>query len=121
MATKSNGGIRIEAYARRRRRKERKRICNKLRKLPASHWQRRIDLYMDNKKWDIATTARGKRFLNTDKVRGHLRERSEGLQKGFTKPNAKKHKVNTGGRVNVRWHHWREGENLALFVVALEW
>ena len=81
--------------------KERKRICNKLRKLPASHWQRRIDLYMDNKKWDIPTTARGKRFLNTGKVRGHLRKRSEGLQKGFTKPNAKKHKVNTGGSVNV--------------------
>ena len=80
---------------------QRKRICNKLRKLPASYWQHRIDLYMDNKKWDIPTTAKGRRFLKMGKVRGHLRKRSEGLQRGFTKPNAKKHKVNTGGCVNV--------------------
>ena len=80
---------------------ERKRICNTLRKLPTSYWQRRIDLYMDNRKWNIPTTAKGRRFLNMGKVRGHLRKRSEGLQRGFTKPNAKKHKVNTGGCVNV--------------------
>lgn len=80
---------------------ERKRICNKLRKLPANHWQRHVHLYMDNKRWDIPTTAKGKRFSKMKKVRFHLRTRSEGLKKGFTKPNVKKHNVNMGCTVNL--------------------
>lgn len=80
---------------------ERRRICKTLRKLPASYWRRRVHLFMDNKKWDIPQSAKGKRFLRMIKVRGHLRTPSEGLKKGFTKPNTKKHHVNTGGHVNV--------------------
>ena len=50
---------------------------------------------MDNKKWKIQTSKKGIR-----KVRGHLRKPSEGLKKGFTKPNARKHNVSVGS-VNV--------------------
>ena len=56
---------------------------------------------MDNKRWDIPTTAKGKRFLKMKKARGHWRKRSEGLKNYYTKPNVKKHKVNVGGSVNV--------------------
>jgi hypothetical protein len=80
---------------------DRKRKCNKYRKLPSSFWQKTVVLYMDNKRWDIPTTAKGKRFLKMKKVRGHWRKRSEGLKKYYTKPNVKKHKVNVGGSVNV--------------------
>ena len=80
---------------------DRKRKCNKYRKLPSSFWQKTVVLYMDNKRWDIPTTAKGKRFLKMKKVRGHWRKRSGGLKKYYTKPNVKKHKVNVGGSVNV--------------------
>jgi hypothetical protein len=93
---------------------ERKDKCNKLRKLPESFWQRTVDCYMDNKKWKIPTTKKGIRFLRMTKVRGHLRKPSEGLKKGFTKPNARKHNVSVGsvnvcaciigGKVRV-WHY----------------
>ncbi len=39
---------------------ERKRVCNKLRKLPVSYWQRRVLLYTDNKHWDAPTTAKAR-------------------------------------------------------------
>ena len=35
------------------------------------------------------------------KVRGHLRTRAEGLDKGFTKPDKRKHHVNVGPNVKV--------------------
>jgi transposase len=79
---------------------ERKRICNKWRKYPASFWKN-IHLIMDNKKWPVPRTARGKKYLKALKVRFHLRKKSEGLQKGFTKPHPRKHRTNTGGNVNV--------------------
>ena len=68
---------------------ERKRVCNKVRKLPVSYWLRRVLLYMDNTRWDAPTTAKGKKFVKMIKVRGHLRKRSEGLKKGFTKPSVR--------------------------------
>ena len=80
---------------------ERRRICGKLRKLPEKYWQHRVDMYMDNKLWDLPVTPQGKRFLRKIKVRGHLRTPEEGLEDGFTKPNRKSHKVNTGGKVSV--------------------
>ena len=80
---------------------ERRRVANRMRKLPPAFWQRRVDLYMDNKVWPIPMTDRGKRFLKMVKVRGNLRTRSEGLQDGFTKPSAKTHKVNTGGSATL--------------------
>ena len=80
---------------------ERKRICGILRKRPASYWQHGIHLYMDNSKWDLPPTAKGKRYLKMKKVRGHLRTRGEGLKKGYTKPNVKKHRMNTGGTASL--------------------
>ncbi len=79
---------------------ERKKVCGKLMKRPASYWQK-VHLYMDNKRWDVPTTAKGKRFLKMKKVRGHWRTRAEGLKKEFTKPNVKKHTVTTCGSANV--------------------
>ena len=108
---------------------ERKRICNVLRKHPESFWQKRVDLFMDNKKWDVPTSARGKKYVRTMRIRGHLRKPSEGLKKAFTKPHPRKHKTNTGGKVNlcagiingrVRvWHYlpktWNKNAAVALY------
>ena len=79
---------------------ERMRICNRLRKLPERHWTKSICLVMDNKKWPFPRSVRGKKFIRQSRVRGHLRKRSEGLKKGYTKPDKRKHKGNIGG-VNV--------------------
>ena len=81
--------------------KERKKLCNKLRQLPESYWQSKIDLYMDNTTWKLPLSNKGKRFLNMLKVRGHLRTPGEGLKRGFTKPNEKKHSKNTGGVAKI--------------------
>ena len=80
---------------------ERKRLCNKLRKLPERHWLTNVDAYIDCKDWPIPQNARGQRYLNMMRVRGHLRTKGEGLSKGFTKPDKKKHRVNTGGNVKL--------------------
>ena len=80
---------------------ERKSKCDKLRRLPDSHWQHKVDCYMDNKKWKVPLSKKGKRFIRMLQVRGHLRKPSEGLKKGFTKPNIKKHNVNTGATLSV--------------------
>ena len=76
-------------------------ICSKWARRPATYFTKSIDLIMDNKKWDIPTSAVGKRFDKMRKVRFHLRTRSEGVQPGFTKPSTKKQRVNPGGRVEV--------------------
>ena len=54
---------------------ERKRICNALRKKPVSYWQRDVVLYVDNKTWQAPVSAKGKKYLNSQKVRWHLRLR----------------------------------------------
>ena len=94
---------------------ERKRICNQLRKLPAKYWTKSVCLYMDNKKWPFPRSVRGKKYVKQSRVRGHLRKRSEGLKKGCTKPDKRKHKANLGsinicagiikGKVRV-WHYF---------------
>lgn len=56
---------------------------------------------MDNKKWDLPGSDRGRSYLKQLRVRGHLRTPQEGLQPGFTKPNPRKSRVNTGGSVSV--------------------
>ena len=98
---------------------DRKRVCGKLRKLPLRFWVDDVDAYIDCKDWPIPRSARGKKYLNMARVRGHLRTRGEGLRAGFTKPDKKKHRVNTGGNVKlcaaiigcrVRvWHYLQKG------------
>ena len=110
------------------------RICKKLRSAPATYWQHKVDMYLDNKQWDLPITEKGAKFLKMRKVRGHLRTPAEGLKKGFTKPNARKHRVNTGGTTNlcaaiiggrVRvWHYlpdrWCGAEAVALYQDVLK-
>ena len=102
---------------------ERKRMCNKLRRLPERHWSTSVEAYIDGKDWPIPQNVRGQRCLNMLRARGHLRAKGECLNKGFAKLD-KKHRVSTGGnakliaaiigaRVRV-WHHlprrWCGGE-----------
>ena len=80
---------------------QRKDWCDKYRKLPVSFWTTKIDAYTDCKRWTVPRNVRGHKFLNKLKVRFHLRKPEEGLQRGFTKPDARKHLRNVGPKINV--------------------
>ena len=80
---------------------ERVRLCTEWLKRPASFFTTSVHMIMDNKKWDIPTSAVGKRYSKMRKVRFHNRTKSEGVKPGFTKPNPKKQRVNPGGKVDV--------------------
>ena len=79
----------------------RERICDKLRKLPVTFWTDTMDAYIDCKTWPVPRSVKGRRFLNKMKVRGHIRTKAEGLDKGFTKPCKRKHHMNVGPNVKV--------------------
>jgi hypothetical protein len=82
--------------------KEREEWGKAWQKKPASYWADDLDLIQDNKHWDIPTTARGRLYGKSKRVRGHLRTRAEGIKKEFTKPSSsKKQRVNPGCTVNV--------------------
>ncbi len=80
---------------------ERVQICKKWVKRPVKYFTDKVDLIMDNKKFEIPMTAAGKKFLRVKSVRFHLRTKAEGLKDGYTKPNTKRHRINTGGKVDV--------------------
>ena len=80
---------------------ERMEICRRWRFLPRNFFTERVDLIMDNKMFKVPTHARGLRHLKATRIRGHLRTPAEGVRKGFTKPNPKRQRVNTGGKVDV--------------------
>ena len=80
---------------------DRVRICSKWKYLPTNYFTDQVDAIMDNKKFDIPTSKKGRRYLNMKKVRGHLRTRAEGIKKHFTKPKSNKTRVNPGSSVNV--------------------
>ena len=80
---------------------ERMEICRRWRFLPRNFFTDRVDLIMDNKLFKVPTHARGLRHMKTTRIRGHLRTRSEGTKKGYTKPNQKRQNVNPGGKLNV--------------------
>jgi len=94
---------------------ERLEIADKWRKRPVQYWTDRVDLFMDNTTWSVPATQRAKTHLKKLKVRGHLRTRAEGLLPCMTKPDRKKHNMNTGdklkivaGLINCRvavWHY----------------
>lgn len=79
---------------------ERKDICNKWRKYPATYWPK-VDLIHDIKRFTVPTYEQARRAKRMLKVRFVLRTRKEGLAKGFTKPSSRKHKVNPGGSLRV--------------------
>ena len=82
--------------------KEREVVCKAWQKKPASWWADDLDLIQDNKHFEIPTTARGRLYGKSKRVRGHLRTRAEGIKKEFTKPSSsKKQRVNPGCTVNV--------------------
>ena len=60
-----------------------------------------LDMIIDNKGFDIPTTERARKYLNSQLVRFHLRTPAEGLKNEFTKPGRKKNRMNTGARANV--------------------
>ena len=92
----------------------RKRLCNRLRKLPPTYWTQSVHLVMDNKTWPFPRSVKGAKYLKQIRVRHHLRTRSEGLNEGFTKPDKTKHRSSFSGiklcagiikgRVRV-WHY----------------
>ena len=80
---------------------ERKRICGVLKEKPATFWTDVVDAYIDLKDWAIPRSIRGQQHLNRRKVRKHLRTKTEGLKRGFTKTDKRKHRVNTGPSVKL--------------------
>ena len=82
-------------------RAERQRICGKWKYLAQDYFTDRVDLIMDNKKFDVPTHDRARKYQKMLRVRGHLRAKEEGVKPGFTKPNSRKNKVNPGAKVNV--------------------
>jgi hypothetical protein len=80
---------------------ERKLLCGRMRRWPLSRFTDDIDLIIDNKKWDIPTTARAREYMRRQNVVGQIRTPGEGLEKMFTKPNNKRHRLNPGGGAHV--------------------
>jgi len=80
---------------------ERVSICSKWKYLPEDYFTDKLDLIMDNKKFDVPTYARAARYQKMRRVRGHYRKKSEGLSPEFVKPSARKNKLNPGAKVEV--------------------
>ena len=80
---------------------ERAEYCREWSQKPADFYLKRIDLIIDNKVFDLPTSAKARERLAEQRVRFHLRTPSEGLNSECTKPSNKKHKFNMGGKVNV--------------------
>ena len=72
---------------------ERVMLCSRWMRLPDDYFSESLDGMMDNKKWAIPMSNRAKRYSKMVKVRGHLRTRTEGIKKHFTKPKSTKHRV----------------------------
>lgn len=80
---------------------ERVEICGRMRLWPLRRFTEGIDMIMDNKKFDVPTSARAREGQARQKVIGQIRTPQEGLEKGFTKPNSKRHRMNPGGSAHV--------------------
>eukprot|EP00973_Karenia_brevis_P038695 5340854-Karenia_brevis.AAC.1 len=59
-------------------------------------WKKDVDLIIDNKRWDVPTTERARKYLQKQRVRLHLRTPQEGSLPHMTKPGRKKNRMNTG-------------------------
>ena len=68
---------------------------------PPSYYEKRLDMIIDNKKFDIPTTERARQYMKNQRVRFHLRTPAEGIKDEFTKPGRKKNRMNTGAQASV--------------------
>ena len=68
---------------------------------PSSYFQKEVDMIIDNKKFDVPTTERARKYMKSLRVRFHLRTPAEGVMDGFTKPGRKKNRMNTGACASV--------------------
>ena len=75
--------------------------CQNNKALRGSYFADKVDMIIDNKKFEIPTSERSRKYLNKQRVRFHLRKKTEGLRPEMTKPSRKKNRMNTGGWVNV--------------------
>ena len=62
---------------------------------------KKIDMIIDNKRFDIPTTERARQYLKKQRVRFHLRTAAEGSLPHMTKPGRKKNRMNTGAFATV--------------------
>ena len=80
---------------------ERTLMCGRMRLWPTSKFTDDVDMIIDNKQFQTPTTPEGREHRQQQKVKGQIRTPSEGLEKGFTKPNAQRHRKNVGGYARV--------------------
>lgn len=76
-------------------------IGKKLAKKPKKFYSEKLDLIIDNKKFETPTHERAREYLKEQHVRFHLRTPSEGLNTECTKRSRKKNRYNCGGSVNI--------------------
>ena len=99
---------------------ERKRLCNKQRTLPERHWLTSVEACIDGKDWPTPQNVRGQRYLSMVRVRGHLRTKGEGLNKGFAKLDKKTPRQHGWKRQALRRDHRWQGARLALSSSQME-
>ena len=58
-------------------------------------------MIIDNKRFDVPTTERARKYLKKQRVRFHLRTPAEGSLPHLTKPGRKKNRMNTGAFATV--------------------
>lgn len=69
--------------------KERLDVCRVWKDKPNSFLQK-MDMIIDNKRWDFPTTDKARTYVRRLKVRGHLRTVKEGVKPGFADPTARR-------------------------------
>ena len=80
---------------------ERAEVCRRWRYLPNNYFNEEIDLIIDNKNVEAATTPDARAYKRKMKVRFQHRIRGEGLEPQYTKPNPRRNRKNLGGSVTV--------------------
>ena len=75
--------------------------CKVWHRKPPSFWLKKVDLMIDNKRFEIPTTEWARRHFKKQRVRFHLRTPGEGSLPHMTKPGRKKNKMNTRALAHV--------------------
>lgn len=66
--------------------KERKQWVKDRKDYPPSYWTRRVHAFIDTKSWLVPITPEQKKKFRATRIKGHLRLKSEGCDRGFVKP-----------------------------------